>query len=89
MIVVSRGDSDLLNLGGRQAWHFPQTEDGVYAGYYPADSTEAITHLEVLRAKGGTCSFPVRRCGGWSTMTSSSSTWKVITGRSCAKKTRA
>jgi hypothetical protein len=53
VIVVSSGDSDLLTLGGRQVWHFPQTEDGVNAGYYPADSTEAITHLEVLRAKGG------------------------------------
>ena len=57
VIVVSRGDSDLLNLGGRQAWHFPQTEDGVYAGYYPADCTEAIAHLEVLRAKGGNFLF--------------------------------
>jgi len=51
VIVVSTGDSDLLNLGGRQAWHFPQTEDGVYAGYYPAERTEAIAHLEALRTK--------------------------------------
>jgi hypothetical protein len=33
-------------------WHFPQTEDGVYAGHHPADSAEAIAHLESLRAKG-------------------------------------
>jgi hypothetical protein len=51
--VVSKGDEDLLELGaGRRGWHFPQNEEGVYAGYYPADSTEAIAHLEELREKG-------------------------------------
>ncbi len=39
-------------MDARQAWHFPQTEEGVYAGYYPASSAEAIAHLEELRAKG-------------------------------------
>jgi hypothetical protein len=53
VIVVSKGDNELLKLDGQRAWHFPQTEDGVYAGYYPADSTAAIAHLEALRAKGG------------------------------------
>ncbi len=52
VIVVSKGDTELLKLDARNAWHFPQTEDGVYAGYYPANSTEAIAHLEALRAKG-------------------------------------
>jgi GT2 family glycosyltransferase len=50
--VVSRGDSTLLQLGPRQGWHFPRTEAGVYAGFHPADSEEAITHLEELRRKG-------------------------------------
>jgi hypothetical protein len=51
--VVSKGDEELLELGGgRQGWHFPQNEDGVYAGYYPADGAEAILHLEELREKG-------------------------------------
>ena len=53
VVVVSRGDDILLQLGPRLAWHFPQTEAGVYAGYYPADSREAIDHLEELRRKGG------------------------------------
>jgi glycosyltransferase involved in cell wall biosynthesis len=53
VMVVSKGDDELLKLDGRQAWHFPQTEDGVYAGYHPADSAEAISHLEELRGKGG------------------------------------
>jgi hypothetical protein len=53
VVVVSKGDEELLKLGGeRRGWHFPQNEEGVYAGYYPADSTEAIVHLEELRAKG-------------------------------------
>jgi hypothetical protein len=43
----------LLELEGRRAWHFPQREDGDYAGYYPHDSAAAIEHLETLRAKGG------------------------------------
>jgi hypothetical protein len=53
VIVVSKGDEDLLSLDGRRGWHFPQTEAGVYAGHYPADSDEAIGHLEALRARGG------------------------------------
>jgi hypothetical protein len=50
--VVSKGDAELLELNGRQGWHFPQREDGVYAGFYPADSAAAIEHLESLRQKG-------------------------------------
>jgi len=53
VIVVSKGDEDLLKLDGRQGWHFPRTEDGRYAGYYPADSVQAIAHLERLRILGG------------------------------------
>jgi hypothetical protein len=53
VVVVSKGDEELLKLGdGRRGWHFPQNEEGVYAGYYPADSAEAIAHLEELRSKG-------------------------------------
>jgi glycosyltransferase involved in cell wall biosynthesis len=53
IIVVSKGDDELLKLDGKQAWHFPQNEDGVYAGYHPADSAQAISHLEELRVIGG------------------------------------
>jgi hypothetical protein len=53
VIVVSRGDEALLELGdGRRGWHFPQDEDGVYAGHYPAGSAEAIAQLEEIRARG-------------------------------------
>jgi GT2 family glycosyltransferase len=53
VIVVSKGDDELLDLGLRRAWHFPQDDEGAYAGYYPADSTEAIIQLERLRDRGG------------------------------------
>src|SRR5439155_4204046 len=53
VLVVSKGDDALLDLGVRTAWHFPQDDRGAYAGFHPADSTAAIAHLEALRARGG------------------------------------
>jgi hypothetical protein len=52
ILVISKGDRGLLQFDGRQAWHFPQSERGVYAGHHPADSAEAISHLETLRSQG-------------------------------------
>lgn len=53
VLVVSGGDDELLELGAnRRGWHFPQTEDGTYAGHHPADSAEAIAHLKALREAG-------------------------------------
>ena len=53
VIVAAKGDDDLLRLYGRRAWHFPQTDDGIYAGHHPASGMAAIAHMEFLRAKGG------------------------------------
>jgi hypothetical protein len=53
IIVASKGDDALLCFECRRGWHFPQTDTGVYAGHYPADSAAAIAHLEALRATGG------------------------------------
>ena len=53
VIVISKGDPDLLDVEGQDAWHFPQDDRGHYAGHYPAESGEAIAHLEALRARGG------------------------------------
>jgi len=64
VIVVSRGDDALLQLGGRTGLHFPQAEDGGYAGHYPADSSGAIEHLESLRERGGS-HFLLPRTGFW------------------------
>jgi GT2 family glycosyltransferase len=52
VLVVSRGDERLLELGDRPASHFPQEEDGTYAGRHPADSAEAIGMLERMREQG-------------------------------------
>jgi GT2 family glycosyltransferase len=52
VLVVSRGDDELLRLDGRRAWHFPRGNDGGYAGHHPADSREAIARLESERAAG-------------------------------------
>jgi SAM-dependent methyltransferase len=53
VVVVSRGDDEIVELDGRTGWHFPQAEGGVYAGHHPADSLEAVEHLEALRSRGG------------------------------------
>jgi GT2 family glycosyltransferase len=53
VLVVSRGDDELLHLEGRQGWHFPQVDGGVYAGHHPESSADAIERLEALHASGG------------------------------------
>jgi hypothetical protein len=52
VLVVSRGDEELLRIGPRRALHFPQDEFGRYAGYHPQDSDAAIAVLENMRARG-------------------------------------
>jgi hypothetical protein len=52
VLVVSKGDHRLLELGGRSAGHFPQEPDGSYPGYHPADSAAAIGLLEELHRSG-------------------------------------
>jgi hypothetical protein len=60
VLVVSRGDGALLDLGaGRRGWHFPQTVHGTYAGHHPVDSRAAIDQVEALRQQGaGFLLFP-------------------------------
>jgi GT2 family glycosyltransferase len=50
--VISRGDEDLLQLGDRIGCHFPQADDGTYAGHYPADSAACILEIDRLRRAG-------------------------------------
>ena len=52
ILVVSRGDDELLRLGGRPSWHFPRSGDGTYAGHHPADGREAVAWLEEQRSAG-------------------------------------
>src|ERR687888_47936 len=52
VLVVSKGDEELLQLAGRRGLHFPQAENGAYAGHNPGSSEEAIAQLEALRGDG-------------------------------------
>lgn len=52
MLVVSKGDEELLRFGDRRAEHFPQNTEGEYAGFHPLSGKSAIIQLEALRAKG-------------------------------------
>lgn len=54
VLVVSRGDGDLLDLGDRQAQHFPCDQAGGYAGFHPVDSDAAVAHLREQQAAGAT-----------------------------------
>ena len=48
ILVVSKGDGALLELGGRAAEHFPQSATGGYAGFHPADGKAAVAELKKL-----------------------------------------
>jgi GT2 family glycosyltransferase/glycosyltransferase involved in cell wall biosynthesis len=52
VLVVSKGDEDLLTVSGHTAWHFPQDVHGQYAGHYPENSEQAIEQLEQLKTGG-------------------------------------
>jgi GT2 family glycosyltransferase len=52
VLVVSRGDRDLVDLGPVEAGHFPQDADGRYLGHHPRDSEDALAQLEALREDG-------------------------------------
>lgn len=57
--VVSRGDSELLQIAGRTGWHFPRAASGAYAGHHPAGDEDAIARLEAVRGEGaGFVVFP-------------------------------
>jgi GT2 family glycosyltransferase len=64
ILVVSRGDEELVKLPGRRGMHFPQANGGQYAGHYPAGSEDAVAHLEELRA-GGAEFLVIPRTGAW------------------------
>ena len=52
VLVMSKGDAELVDLYGREAWHFPRQADGRYAGFYPKRSISAVAHREAMRARG-------------------------------------
>ena len=59
VLVPSRGDEALLELGQRRGWHFPQDPSGKYAGHYPEDGSAVVAHVQDLTAAGaGYLAFP-------------------------------
>jgi GT2 family glycosyltransferase len=52
VLVVSRGDRALLDLGDANVQHFPQDGLGRYLGHHPRDSDDAVERLESLRSAG-------------------------------------
>jgi hypothetical protein len=52
VLIVTKGDEDLLDIPGRHGWHFPRAVNGLFAGCYPGSSDEAIEHLRKLRSRG-------------------------------------
>jgi GT2 family glycosyltransferase len=52
VLIVSRGDRELVELDGLDCQHFPQDEAGRYAGFHPRDGAEAVAQLETLREDG-------------------------------------
>lgn len=53
VLVVSKGDENLIRFEGRSGWHFPRAASGQYAGHHPIDGAWAVEHLEALRGAGG------------------------------------
>jgi GT2 family glycosyltransferase len=52
VLVVSRGDRELVDLGDVDAGHFPQDSEGRYLGHHPSDGEDALARLEELRQRG-------------------------------------
>jgi hypothetical protein len=52
VLVVSRGDRDLVEFGPVEGGHFPQDEEGRYLGHHPEDGEDAVAQLEALRRDG-------------------------------------
>jgi hypothetical protein len=52
VLVASKGDEALLDLGQRRGWHFPQDSTGKYAGHYPEDGLAVVSHLRDLAELG-------------------------------------
>jgi hypothetical protein len=65
VLVVSHGDEEVVELGRCRGAHFPQEPDGTYAGHHPADSSEAVAHLEALRVTGAEFLLVPATSGWW------------------------
>jgi hypothetical protein len=63
VLVVSKGDEQLLRLGARTAQHFPQSPDGGYSGYHPTDGWAVLAELHAhLQAGAEFLVIPATAC---------------------------
>ena len=58
ILVISKGDGALLELGGRDAKHFPQSATGAYAGHHPANGKAAVIALKKLSPPANYLAIP-------------------------------
>jgi hypothetical protein len=52
VLVVSKGDDDLIQIERRRGWHYPRADDGGYAYQYPAGGEDAIEEIIRLERRG-------------------------------------
>ena len=65
VLMATRSSGDATDLGSRPCWPFPQGRDGGWAGYEPADSKAAISHLEAQRSRGASYFVLPRSAFSW------------------------
>ena len=52
VLVVSKGDEQLVDVRGRDVRHFPQSADGGFAGHHPASTDDIARQLHELAELG-------------------------------------
>ena len=90
VLVVSKGDEELLRIEGHDARHFPAAADGSWAVIIPPTAKRPSRRWRrcARPAASSSCSR-APACGGSSTTAASPSTSSSATRRSCARRTPA
>jgi GT2 family glycosyltransferase len=65
VLVVSRGDDELLHLGNARGRHFPSAADGTYLGHHPSDSAAAIRLIAEARRLTGAAFLLLPESARW------------------------
>jgi hypothetical protein len=64
VLVISKGDQNLIEFDTCRGAHFPQKSSGTY-WFYPASSAAAICHLEAVRFQGAEYLVAPATAGVW------------------------
>ena len=65
VLVVSRGDRELVELDGRDGRHFPQDPTGATSATIPRDSDEAVARLEAAARRPAPSTWSCPRPPSW------------------------